>query len=133
MPIRAGDQLVSSRLLILQSKRMLLTGAKRKMNASGSEQARADVGRYEAAVAQAHARYNETVLRWGSADTAQYRLIAYGSLIVKAERLRASLLVAGGPMSPADRRELISDVAVLNSIIANWRGLSRQSMLEAVA
>jgi hypothetical protein len=113
---RTADMIVTSRLLILQSKRIMLGSARRKLSRRGGEQAQVDVELYETGVARAQTRYGECVLRWASPTSAQYRLIAYGSLIAKS-----------GP----DRQEVLADVSRLESILKGWRSLSRESMTEA--
>lgn len=129
-----ANLIVASRLLVLQSKQLMLISARRRaLRRPADEQSLVDLERHESALAHARARYNETVLRLGSPDTAQYRLIAYGTLVAKAERLRTSLLQGQAGMSIADRREVKADVAVLESILETWRTVTRQSMGEAVA
>src|SRR5579872_1955433 len=100
-----SDRIVSSKLLVLQSKRLLLTNASVKCQFSGGEKAEAEVARLEGAVQSALERYNDAVLTWASAMTPQYRLVAYNSLIGKAERLRRSLENPPGELPAADRRE----------------------------
>jgi len=127
-----SDMIVSSKLLVLQSKRLLLTNASVKRRMSGGEKSEAEA-RLEGAVQSALERYNSAVLTWSSAMTPQYRLVAYNSLIGKAERLRASLANPPGELSADDRREVLADLRALQHIIDGWRDIARSSMAEAVA
>jgi len=127
-----SDMIVSSKLLVLQSKRLLLTNASVKRRMSGGEKSEAEA-RLEGAVQSALERYNSAVLTWSSAMTPQYRLVAYNSLIGKAERLRAALANPPGELSADDRREVLADLRALQHIIDGWRDIARSSMAEAVA
>ena len=127
-----SEMIVSSKLLVLQSKRLLLTNASVKRRMSGGEKSEAEA-RLEGAVQSALERYNSAVLTWSSAMTPQYRLVAYNSLIGKAERLRASLANPPGELSADDRREVLADLRALQHIIDGWRDIARSSMAEAVA
>ncbi len=128
-----SDRIVTSKLLVLQSKRLLLTNASVKRQFSGGERSEAEVARLEGAVRDALERYNTAVLTWASAMTPQYRLVAYNSLIGKAERLRSALANPPGELPAADRREVLADLGVLQRIIDGWRDIARASMIAAVA
>jgi hypothetical protein len=125
--------IVSSKLLVLQSKRLLLTNAAVTRRLAGRETSEAEMARLEGAVQHALERYNSAVLTWASALTPQYRLVAYNSLIAKAERLRSSLENPPGELPAADRREVLADLSALQRIIDGWRNIARASMGEAVA
>ena len=125
--------IVSSKLLVLQSKRLLLTNAAVRRRLAGGQMSEADVARLEGAVQHALELYNRAVLTWASALTPQYRLVAYNSLIAKAERLRASLENPPEELPAADRREVLADLGALQRIIDGWRDIARASMGEAVA
>jgi len=127
-----SEMIVSSKLLVLQSKRLLLTNASVRRRMSGGEKSEAEA-RLEDAVQKALERYNAAVLTWSSAMTPQYRMVAYNSLIGKAERLRTSLENPPGELPAADRREVRADRLALQVIIDGWRNIARASMTEAVA
>ena len=120
--------IVSSKLVILESKRSLLAKAQNHLHVAGTQQARTDVRRCESDVRRAQGRYNEAVVRWGEPSTAQYRLVAYGSLVDKAEHLRGTLLGAAPNFPNRDRRELLADVESLEAIIASWSEVLRNAM-----
>jgi hypothetical protein len=130
---RAADLIVTSKLLVLQSKRMLLTSAHGRHDRYGHEKTRIDVERLEHEVKHAHDRYTDAVLRWASPRTPQYQLVAYTSLIAKGERLLASLRRASEQLSPDDRGATMKEMRELEAIIAGWRSIARESMSAAVA
>ncbi len=125
--------IVSSKLLVLQSKRLLLTNAAVRRRVATGRITDGEMARLEGAVQHAMERYQNAVLTWASAVTPQYRLVAYRSLIAKAERLRASLENPPGELPPADRREVLADLGALQRIIDGWRDIARASMGEAIA
>jgi hypothetical protein len=127
------QNLVTSRLLILQSKRILLSRAHSRVDRQGGDQRRVDLEARETAVQQARERYNDAVLKWAPNESNQYRLVAYGSLIATAERLRAGLRQTTGALATADRLEAMADLRSLEAILEGWRGIARDSMATAVA
>ena len=130
---KLAEMIVTSKLLVLQSKRILLTGAQGKLDRYGREQTRVDVARLESEVRYAHERYNDAVLHWASPQTPQYQLVAYTSLISKGERLLASLRRALNELPLHDRDETMSEIKNLEKIVDGWRSLARASMAAAVA
>jgi hypothetical protein len=128
---RIGENVVRSRLLVLQSKRLLLTNANTRLLVSAKDQAEIDVEKLSSAVREAHRRYNETVLKWGSPDTPQYRLIAYGSMIAKAENLQSRLRHARG--LGFEDRGLQDELVALETMIDGWRSTVREAMSASVA
>ncbi len=124
---RVGNNIVASRLLVLQTKRILLTRA--RANSTND----VDIERYASAVRTAHERYNEAVLQWASASSDQYVLVAYTSLIAKAELLHAKLQNASDEMPSPDSGQLAIEARALETIIGGWRAVARRSMSAAVA
>src|SRR5256885_16339325 len=126
---QTGDLILTSKYLVLQSKRMLLSRAQ----VHPGDHAQVEVERLEKEVSGAHERYSAAVLRWGVPATAEYRLIAYASLIARGERLKAALAGSRDGLAPDDRREVMEDISTLERIIEGWRDVTRQSMAGAVA
>jgi hypothetical protein len=124
---RVGNNIVASRLLVLQTKRILLTRA--RANTTDD----IDIERYAGAVRTAHERYNQAVLEWGSASSDQYVLVAFTSLIAKAELLHAKLQSASDELPAPDSGQLAIEARALETIIGRWRGIARRSMSAAVA
>jgi hypothetical protein len=124
-----AERIISSRLLVLQSKRIQLDVAQARRRRGGSEMG-AYVGRLERDVSVATERYKSAVINWGDGGTPQFLIVAYGSLIQKAERLRTALENGSPSLSATDRLEVEAEVRALEGIINGWRSVTRQSMLE---
>ena len=125
-----ADRILTSRLLVLQSKRLVLSTAEVNLRIRPTEDARIAVQRHATGVRRAQQLYNEAVLTWGEPVSPQYRLVAYSSLVAKAERLRAALSGAVPHFGHADRSELMADVENLSSIIESWNEVLRNAMAE---
>ncbi len=126
---RVGDKIVASRLLVLQTRRILLTRAASRRSDGDT----VDVQAYADAVRTAQRRYNEAVLQWASASSDQYVLVAYSSLIAKAEKLQDMLRDASDDTPGPDSRQLATEARTLETIIDGWRAVTRRSMTAAIA
>jgi hypothetical protein len=127
---KLGDTIVSARLLILQSKRVMLVRA----IARGAGRRPDDrVVQLQGEVSSANARYRDSVLRWGAADSSQYWLVAYSTLVDKAEGLSSAMWRAAEDLPQADRTQVTDDARRLDGIIETWRELARTTMAEDVA
>ena len=122
-----------SRLLILQSKRMLLHSLQRRYDETGNPRMlpRIDRLRMEADRAQHH--YRSSMLRLGSPDHADYWVIAYSRLIEMGEVLSGKLRTAAVDLAPDDRYEVSADVEMLEAVVDRWRESMRLSMAGNVA
>ena len=125
-----ADRILISRLLVLQSKRLLLATAETDLVVKATDATQSAVRRRQSEVRRAQGLYNEAVLRWGEPVSQQYRLVAYSSLVAKAERLRAVLRDAAPKFPHSDRSELMADVENLRTIIENWNEVLRNAMAE---
>ena len=125
-----ADRILTSRLLVLQSRRLLLASAETDLVVNVTDEARSAVQRHKGEVQRAQRLYNEAVLRWGEPVSPQYRLVAYTSLVAKAERLTVVLRGAASNFPHADRTELLADVESLRTIIASWNEVLRDAMAE---
>ncbi len=129
---RVAEKIVTSRLLVLQSKRILLCNARTRQRIDATEQAAVDIERLEAAVHEAWERYHEAVLHFASPQTPQYRLVAFSSLIARAELLQ-SKLESASELGGVDRHELHAEMRNLEQILSGWRANLRASMMAAPA
>lgn len=116
-----GDLIVMSRLLVLQSRRILLTSCMNKMRATGNEVLRTRVAELQKNVERAHSDYSKAVLAWASPDTAQYWLVAHQTMIDGAEELVTYLRDSADELPQPDRGEIGGDIARLEEIIERWR------------
>lgn len=126
-------QLISSRLLILQSKRLMLNSLQRRL-ANGARESlirRIEVLQAEAEYEQ-HA-YRACVLNWGTSQTDDYWVIAYSRLIEMGNALAVKLREATGELPISERYQVSADVEMLEDIVESWTASLRTVMAEAVA
>lgn len=129
----AAQDIIQSRLLILQSKRLMLSSQERRLVDHDTEAGRERVQRLRAQTETAQHRYRMAILGWGSPDTADYWVMAYSRLIGMASALVSKLRDATIDLPAAERYEVASDVEMLEIILEKWTELMRSSMAGAVA
>ena len=133
MSDRGSRQLITSRLLVLQSKRLMLRSLERRLRRSNHHSIRERLGTLRADVEHANHAYLTGVLDYGSPADPAYWLVAYGRLIEKGNGLTAALRKAVAELPPAERYEASSDVEMLEFLIGGWNESLRRAMAEAVA
>jgi hypothetical protein len=116
-----AESIVSSRQLIAQSKRLMLSSLERRSRLIGGDslRKRRDRCRHETAIA--HHTYRSAVLTWGSSTSVEFRLIAYSSLTNLAEHLVIELRDAIDVQSTRDRVDLAVEIESLEALIEQWR------------
>ncbi len=116
-----GDSIVTSRLLIVQSKRLMLGSLERRFRLHGEDSVgkRRECIRDEAA--RANLTYRSAVLNWGLATSHEFRLVAYSSLTSLAEALVLELRETLTGHTPRVQVELATEVEVLEDLIEQWR------------
>jgi hypothetical protein len=128
-----AEQIINSKLLILQSKRLLLTSTERRLGDTGIQSLRERVDQLTKETARAQHGYRSSVLRWGSPRQHDYWPIAYSRLIEMGNTL-ATRLRSSAPGLPADERyELTADVEMLEGIVEGWTRSKRRSMAISTA
>jgi hypothetical protein len=128
-----AEQIINSKLLILQSKRLLLTSAERRLGDTGMESLRARVDQLRTETATAQHGYRSSVLQLGSPRQHDYWPIAYSRLIEMGTALTTKLR-RSAPGLPADERyELTADMEMLEGIVEGWTESKRRSMAVATA
>jgi hypothetical protein len=133
MKQHTADALITSRLLVLQSKRLILSSLERRLEEPGTEALRERVDCLHRESEDADSAYRATILRLGSPEQREYWLVAYGRLIEIGHALTARLRASAGDMPPEDRFELATDVEMLEEIVARWTDAMRTTMADAVA
>lgn len=116
-----GELVVRSRLLVLQSKRILIASLARKLMHHDDPRLRARMREREDAADQAHIEYRKAVLAWASPDTAQFWLVSYQGMIEGAEELVAMLRGSARQLPDPDRTYMAADIIQLDQIIERWR------------
>jgi hypothetical protein len=124
-----ADCLISARLLMLQSKRLILATLERRLNKQRRESLRPRVDRLRAETRHAHEQYTSSVLRWGTPERPEYWPAAYGRLVETADRLSTKLRLAAVELPPEERYQLSAEVEMLEELVERWRDSIRGAML----
>jgi hypothetical protein len=123
-----AETLISARLLMLQSKRLILATLERRFHQQQIESLLARVEHMRRETHDAQERYSESMLAWGSPSIPEYWPVAYGRLIDAADRLSGKLRGTATSMPPADKYQLATDVEMLEALMEGWRRHIRESM-----
>lgn len=124
----SGGLIVSSRMLALQSKRLLLAGAEHRLARERDRRIGKRAKRLREEIVVARHDYLAAVLTWGSPETAEYRLAAYGSLLDAGDRLSARLHAAVRELQSPACFEVETDIELLDRLIQRWRAAFRTSV-----
>ncbi len=124
-----AECLISARLLMLQSKRLILATLERRLSEQRHESLRPRVNRLRDETEDAQERYTSSILRWGSPGRPEYWPAAYGRLVQTADRLSTRLRRAAVELPPAERYQLSTEVEMLEVITDGWRDSIRSSMI----
>lgn len=134
--LRSGQievTLVSASLLILQSKRLMLSSAQRRLESTGLEELRGRVAELRVEAEHAQHRYRSAVLAFGSPAKTDYWLVVYGQLIEKGGVLSTRLRKSTSRLPLRERYEASADIEVLEEIMKTWTDSMRRTMSAAVA
>jgi len=134
--MRAGvaQSVLTSRLLILQSKRLMLDRYQRRLDRDeADDEARLRVGVLRRQTDAAQHAYRSVILAWGSPENAEYWIVAYGRLIDMGTTLTQKLRDAVVELPLAERYQVSADVESLESIVGEWMEKMRRSMAASVA
>ncbi len=122
------ESLISSRLLMLQSRRLILASLERRFRKQPIESLRAKVDHTRQQTINAHERYCLSLLTWGTPDTPHYWPVAYGRLVDTADRLSNKLRGVAGELPYPDRYQAATDVEMLETLADRWRQSIRTSI-----
>ena len=128
-----GETLISARLLILQSKRLMLSSLQRRRANATIESLQHRVERLVGESESAWTAYRQSMLRWGSPKRNEYWLVAYSHLIDRGHALTDKLSEASAAMPPDERYELAVEVEKLQEMVDSWRGSIRSAIVGATA
>jgi hypothetical protein len=128
-----SESLVTARLLVLQSKRLMLASSDRRLHLRRTKVLREAVERLREEIERAQRSYRLTLVKLGSPLMPDYWPAAYGHLIERADDLSGRLkgAAAGAPRNGG--YELATEVEVLDQLIGEWRDSLRTSIAEASA
>jgi hypothetical protein len=129
----AAREVIQSRLLILQSKRLMLNSLVRRLEETGldSLRQRVEVLRLEAEMAQHE--YRSSVLTYGSPEMIDYWIVAYSRLIEMGNTLATRLRDAVTDLPLSERYQASADVEMLEGIVERWQESMRLAMAKSVA
>lgn len=130
---QTGDLIVMSRLLVLQTRRLLLASSQKKLSATDADHLRLEVARLKEAAAKALEEYRRAVLDWASPETAQFSMVSYATMIDGLEELAARLRTSLIELPMQDRIDIDADLVRLDEIIGRWRASMLSSMTGPVA
>src|SRR5437016_13929633 len=85
-----ADSLISSRLLVLQSKRLILASLERRLQRRALDSLRDRVRSLREETANAQERYSASILRWVSPEGPAYWSVAYYRMYDADEQLYAT-------------------------------------------
>ena len=122
-----GERLISARMLVLQSKRLLLASSQRRLR-DGQPQLSNRVNQLTLEASEAQHSYRTTVMAWGPEASSQYWPVAYSRLVEVGEVLAAQLRGATRGMQPEKRFEVATEVEALEDFIKGWRTTLQRSM-----
>ena len=128
-----AESIITSRLLVLQSKRLLLSSAERRLGLRKVESLIKRVDHLRAEVESAQHAYRLAVFAFGSPHDQDFWLVAYGRLIDVGRALTIRFREATAGMSAEERYEVSSDVQMLEEIVDHWTRSMRGAMSAAVA
>jgi len=114
---QTADAIITSRLLVLQSKRLMLNRALRQLEKSSDEARARKVERLRDEIESAQQNYRSSILAFESPDRHEYWLVAYGRLIDMGGALIAKLREAARDLPNDERYAASTDVEMLESIL----------------
>ena len=120
-----GDSIVSSRLLIVQSKRLMLSSVERRFRLKGGDSMRKRAERFRDETAEAHRTYRSAVLTWGQASSREFRLVAYSSLANLGDNLVLRMRDTIPHQTPGEQFTMAAEVGMLEDVIEQWRKKGR--------
>jgi len=130
--VRFARDIITSRLLVLQSKRLILRCQQRRLDAT-KEALRLEIEQLSVEAEDAQHRYRASMLAWGSPEFHDYWLIAYARLIEMGSVLTTRLREATTQLPLSERYQVSADVEMLEGIVGNWTESLRDEMAAAVA
>jgi hypothetical protein len=123
-----AESLISARLLMLQSKRLILATLERRFRKEPLDGLRARVEQLRDETESAQDHYARSLLRWGTAQTPEFWPVAYHRLIEMADQLSTRLRRASAGVPPSARYELAAEVEMLETLVDDWRQSVRASV-----
>ncbi len=131
MKEHVAEHVITSRLLILQSKRLLLSSAERQATLYGSERLRDRVERLRGESELARHAYASILLKVGSPEHPDYWSVAYRRLIDLGNELSHKLTEASETAAPREREAIATDVELVDELVQGWTASMRKRVSAA--
>lgn len=130
----AATHLINSHLLILQSKRLTLNSAQRRLqHAPGNQAMKTRVDRLRGEASRAEHAYHAMVLTYGSPQTSDYWLVAYTKLMKTGDALITKLRDGMAYLPTIERFDATADIEALESIVERWGDSKLEAMVRAAS
>ena len=131
-----AQNIVTSRLLVLQSKRLMLKSLERR--ASGDVVRPLDgveerLRKVRGDIERADATYQRVILSLGEPSDGEFWLIAYRALIEKASALVERMRGATVALPAAERFAAAADVEMLEELVGSWQDAIRSGIVKGAA
>jgi len=133
MPREPGQSIIMARLLILQSKRLMMSSCQRRLDGGGYESIRGRLERLRADVQSAQYLYRSAILSWESPENHEYWLTAYSRLIDIGHQVIDEMKGATVLLPSTERHEVAADVERLETMIKGWANSMKRTMTASVA
>jgi hypothetical protein len=133
MSRQMSQSVVTGRLLVLQSKRLMLASRERRLQHRTTKVLREAVERLRGEIDGAQSAYKLALVRLGSPAMPGYWPAAYSHLIEQADNLSGRLKSAAAAAPQAGRYEMAVEVELLDQLIVEWRASLRTSISKASA
>jgi hypothetical protein len=127
------DSIVTSRLLVLQSKRLMLYAIEKRLDSWNSEGVRRRYEDLRIETAAAQDRYRSAILAWGSTEDVDYWVMAYSRLIDKGNVIVKKMREANLVLPPIERYQVSADIEMMEHLVDDWTKSLRRSMAAGVA
>jgi hypothetical protein len=127
------DSIITSRLLVLQSKRLMLATTERHLQGSNAARVRRRIDELRIETDAAQDRYRRAILAWASTEDIDYWVIAYSRLIEKGNVIVKKMRDANLVLPPSERYQVSTEIETMEHLVEDWTESLRRSMAAAVA
>jgi hypothetical protein len=127
------ESIVTSRLLVLQSKRLMLDAIEKRLDIWNTAGVKRRFAQLRTETDAAQDRYRTAILEWGSTDDIDYWVMAYSRLIDKGNVIVKKMREANLVLPPMERYQVSADIEMMEHLVEDWTGSLRRSMAASVA
>ena len=120
--------LIMSRLLMVQSKRLVLASLQRRVLERDAESKRGRAEKVQAELERAHDNYRTAMLAFGASGDPEYWLAVYGKLIDTAGALVERMRDQSSSLTYDRRYEVAGDIQMLEALVSQWRDSMRATI-----